>query len=216
MKLTPAALLSGALVWTTTGLATWAWFTLPDGAGVPFNSLGFDGQRHTGVSREALWAIPVAAPAAWTAITFAPRFIGLKVEEVAPELYDALLIATCGMLLAVEAGLVASAFDGGFDPLRPAALATAALLLAIGNYLGKARQNRLVGVRTPWTLADARVWDKTHRFAGRGMMLGGAALIGLGIVLRGPVALAAAMAACAALPVLASVAWSWRLHHRGA
>ena len=214
MRLTRAALFSGSLVWATTALATWAWFALPDGAGVPFNSLGLDGQRHTGLSREALWAIPIAAPFAWTVITFAPRFLGQRVEEVAPELYDTLLVGIAGLLLAVEAALVASAFDGAFDPVRPAALGTGALLIAVGNYLGKARRNTLIGLRTPWTLANARVWDKTHRFGGRAMMLGGLALIGAGLVLRDPLALGLAMAAAAGLPMAAAVAWSWRLHRR--
>lgn len=214
MTLTRASLLSGGLVWATTALAAWAWFALPDGAGVPYNALGLDGQRHTGVSREALWAIPIAAPFAWTVMMFAPRFMGQKMEEAAPELYDTVLMGVAGLLLAVEAALVVSAFDGAFDPIRPAAVAAGALLVAVGNYLGKARRNTLIGIRTPWTLSDARVWDKTHRLGGRLMMLGGLALVGLGLVLREPVALAAAMAACVTLPMAVATAWSWRLHRR--
>jgi uncharacterized membrane protein len=35
----------------------------------------------------------------------------------------------------------------------------------LGNVLGKVRKNFWVGVRTPWTLANDIVWEKTHRFA---------------------------------------------------
>ena len=37
----------------------------------------------------------------------------------------------------------------------------------LGNVLGKVRKNFWVGVRTPWTLANDRVWNDTHRLAGR-------------------------------------------------
>jgi uncharacterized membrane protein len=37
----------------------------------------------------------------------------------------------------------------------------------MGNVLGKVRRNFWVGVRTPWTLANERVWNDTHRLAGR-------------------------------------------------
>jgi uncharacterized membrane protein len=35
----------------------------------------------------------------------------------------------------------------------------------IGNVLGKVKRNFWMGVRTPWTLADPVVWDRTHRVA---------------------------------------------------
>lgn len=48
---------------------------------------------------------------------------------------------------------------------------------------------------------------------GRLMMLGGVALVGAVLVLRDPLALAAAMAVCASVP-MAAATWSWRLHRR--
>src|SRR5690242_11637548 len=35
----------------------------------------------------------------------------------------------------------------------------------LGNVLGKVKRNFWMGVRTPWTLADPQVWDRTHRVA---------------------------------------------------
>jgi hypothetical protein len=51
------------------------------------------------------------------------------------------------------------------------------LLIGTGNVFGKLRSNRLIGIRSPWTLSSDRVWDQTHRFAGRSFVLGGALLI---------------------------------------
>ncbi len=42
-----------------------------------------------------------------------------------------------------------------------------ALLAVLGNELGRVRQTWFFGIRTPWTLADERVWKKTHRIGGR-------------------------------------------------
>ena len=33
----------------------------------------------------------------------------------------------------------------------------------VGVLLGKAKQNYFIGIRTPWTLQDERVWNETHQ-----------------------------------------------------
>ena len=102
--------------------------------------------------------------------------------------------------------------DSDFDVMRPVAIATGVLQLAVGNYLGKARRNGFIGVKTPWALADAGVWDKTHRYTGRAMVLAGLALVALGFLLRDAVALGLAIGACSAAPVLLGVARSRSLY----
>jgi uncharacterized membrane protein len=47
--------------------------------------------------------------------------------------------------------------------------------LLLGNMLGKVQRNFWIGIRTPWTLANHVVWEKTHRlgawcFAGAGFL----------------------------------------------
>lgn len=39
------------------------------------------------------------------------------------------------------------------------------LILIFGNYMGKLKHNYFVGIKTPWTLANEEVWNRTHRFA---------------------------------------------------
>jgi len=39
--------------------------------------------------------------------------------------------------------------------------------IIMGNFLMKVRPNYFVGIRTPWTIADERVWKKTHQLGGR-------------------------------------------------
>ncbi|MGM0525590.1 MAG: SdpI family protein [Pseudomonadota bacterium] len=50
------------------------------------------------------------------------------------------------------------------------------LLLLTGNYFGKLRKNFFIGIRTPWTLANEEVWNRTHRLAGWLFVLAGLVL----------------------------------------
>jgi hypothetical protein len=215
MRITNATWVSGVLIAASMGVALWAWLMLPPGGGVPVNYLGFDGLRHHGVSREALWLIPVISGFVTIAMTFAPGFGAQPGVERAAEVFDTIMIATAGLLLVVQAALVERALDADFNVLRPVAVATGVLLLAVGNYLGKARQNGFIGIKTPWTLADATVWDKTHRFTGRGMALAGLLLIVLGFALHDALALGLAIGACSAIPMLLGIARSRSLYHAG-
>ncbi len=51
------------------------------------------------------------------------------------------------------------------------------MLIIIGNYLPKTRQNYTLGIKIPWTLANEENWNRTHRFAGYLWMIGGILLI---------------------------------------
>ncbi|MGL5549619.1 MAG: SdpI family protein, partial [Culicoidibacterales bacterium] len=50
------------------------------------------------------------------------------------------------------------------------------LFIFIGNSFGKMKQNYMIGIKTPWTLADGEVWNRTHRLAGY-------VWVGLGLVM---------------------------------
>lgn len=47
------------------------------------------------------------------------------------------------------------------------------MFILIGNYMGKLKQNWFVGIKTPWTLSNEEVWNKTHRFGGKIFIIGG-------------------------------------------
>jgi uncharacterized membrane protein len=64
------------------------------------------------------------------------------------------------------------------DPLHLAVVVPAFFLLAVGSYLPTVPANWLLGVRTPWTLGSERVWQATHRLAGRTFVAGGILLLG--------------------------------------
>lgn len=57
-----------------------------------------------------------------------------------------------------------------------------AMLMVLSNFLPKARQNGLFGIRTSATLSSPTVWNKTHRLAGILGVAGSLALMVCGII----------------------------------
>lgn len=89
------------------------------------------------------------------------------------------------------------------------------LLVALhGNLLGKVRRNFYIGVRTPWALANERVWNATHRFAAKTFVAGG--LVGLALTAVGLQGRAVFVVLLAALiPAVYSLAFYKQLERRG-
>lgn len=51
------------------------------------------------------------------------------------------------------------------------------VFVVIGNYLPKCKQNRTIGIKIKWTLANEENWNKTHRFSGFVYVISGVILI---------------------------------------
>ena len=49
--------------------------------------------------------------------------------------------------------------------------------VVLGNYLPKARQNYTIGIKTPWTLSNEDIWNRTHRLAGYLWVVGGITIV---------------------------------------
>jgi len=85
----------------------------------------------------------------------------------------------------------------------------------LGNLIGKVRRNFYLGIRTPWTLANERVWNATHRFAAKTFFVSG--LVGLlGAVVRAPFIFSLVAIGVGTLaPVLYSLVFYKQLEARG-
>jgi uncharacterized membrane protein len=89
-------------------------------------------------------------------------------------------------------------------------VAVGLLLIVIGNFLGKITRNFLVGIRTPWTLANDEVWRLTHR-------LGGKVFVAAGVLVVLGVWVGANPGQCVAVTLLAALvpaAYSYVLYRR--
>ncbi|HEX3759171.1 MAG TPA: SdpI family protein [Kofleriaceae bacterium] len=81
--------------------------------------------------------------------------------------------AFAALFFAIHAVAVRAALDDTTDVTRWILIAISGFITVFGNYLGKLRRNRWVGIRTPWTLADDEVWLRTHRIGGWMFVAGG-------------------------------------------
>jgi len=56
------------------------------------------------------------------------------------------------------------------------------LFIIIGNFMGQFRHNYFVGIKTPWTLANEEVWQRTHRMGGKIWVIGGLVCLSMSVV----------------------------------
>lgn len=108
-------------------------------------------------------------------------------------------------------GLLVAVYALGFH-FNSAAIGINAVLLfflVFGNYLGTFPPSYFVGIRTPWTLENDDVWRATHRNAGRIMVVGTLAALGLQFVITREHTMG-----CFLAFIGASFAWSVYYSHR--
>jgi len=56
------------------------------------------------------------------------------------------------------------------------------VIVIVGNYLPKCKQNYTIGIKIPWTLNSEENWNKTHRFAGFLWTVGGLIVVLTGFI----------------------------------
>jgi uncharacterized membrane protein len=96
--------------------------------------------------------------------------------------YAVIQLAIIGFLFALSVVVLLAGLGWVVPMNRLVAVAIGALLVIIGNFMGKVTTNFFVGVRTPWTLADPEVWMRTHRFAGKVIVVAGLAFAVAGLL----------------------------------
>jgi len=55
------------------------------------------------------------------------------------------------------------------------------LIIILGAYMPKCKQNYTIGIKLPWTLHDEENWNKTHKFAGMVWVIGGSVMLIAGL-----------------------------------
>jgi uncharacterized membrane protein len=173
-----AAVVSGLLVAALIVAAVLAWLNTPHNTLIPIH---FDGRgQANGWARPGrAFALACIAPLmAWGVFAVLP-YIDPRAQNLArsERAYGIAWIAVTLFTCISAANVLARPF--GFSPptVRLHVLLLGALLILLGNVMGKIRWNYTFGIRTPWTLADERVWDQTHRFGGWTFVAGGVALL---------------------------------------
>jgi uncharacterized membrane protein len=115
-----------------------------------------------------LYFIPLLTMALAALIAAVPAIDPLKanVEKFRPELnlfiaaFSAFMLYIQGLTLAWNMGLKFS-MTGMMAP------GFGLLFVTVGMVIRKAKRNYFIGIRTPWTLANDTVWEKTHNLGGQ-------------------------------------------------
>ncbi|MGZ3343526.1 MAG: SdpI family protein [Caulobacteraceae bacterium] len=213
MRLIKAMLPAAALIGLMAVFGLWAHFRLPD---EPI-ATHFDAQwRPNGwMRRDMALAWPVGFSAGLLAVmTVLPFLVPPKgaLERSAPA-YGAVSAAVVGLIAVAQVGIVARALQW---PVQTPQLITAALglmFVVLGNFLSKVRYNLIMGIRTPWTLANEGMWDKTHRMAAPLFVMGGLFILIAGL-LGPPRDTLAVIMIGTLVPALAAAVYSWWLWSR--
>lgn len=88
--------------------------------------------------------------------------------------YDIFCVTMNGFLVLVSGMTLVECFWPNTVPVSKVIIVlVSALLAVIGNMMPKIKTNYYMGIKTPWTLSNSDVWNKTHRLGGRLMFIGG-------------------------------------------
>ena len=118
------------------------------------------------------------------------------------------------IFLALLFGLTAAASLGyPVDIGKWVAVGVALLFIAMGNIMGRVRNNYFVGFKFPWTLANEDVWKKTHQVGAKAMVAGGIfSLIGV-ILTSGSLSFVLLMAGIF-IPMILVAVYSYLIYKR--
>lgn len=162
------------LIAVMAAISLWGWQNLPDNVSV---AIHWDAAGHANGfadKTKALWMTPAIGLALFVLFAALPALEPRRKNLQASR--KPYVVAWIGALtlIALVHGLVVFGAGGGTDNHAAAVLiAVTAMLMLLGNYLGKTRSNFFIGVRTPWSLSSDYAWEKSNRLGGRLLFLSG-------------------------------------------
>lgn len=80
--------------------------------------------------------------------------------------YNITMLSIILFMVLVNWMVVISAMGVDFNTSLWVPLGIGALFIIIGNFMPRIKSNYMFGIRTPWTLANDVVWQKTHKLGG--------------------------------------------------
>lgn len=130
--------------------------------------------------------------------------------------YHLVMNAVLTLMLGIHLAALATALGRPVPMDRLVAAGVGALFIVMGNVLPRARPTWMFGIRTPWTLSNERVWERTHRVGGYLMFGAGLAILLTALLAPGTASFVTIMTATM-ISALGSIAYSyvaWRQENR--
>lgn len=211
MNLRPLAVAAIVAITVMLVAAAWGWGQVPAGTQVPIH-WGIDGQPDGFAPKEVgFFLLPALAAGVTVLLMLLPRFDPRSANLVrSSSAYRQVGIAMLVVVTVIQLTTVLAAAGRPVNVSLVVGLTIGGLFVVLGNVLGKVRSNFIFGVRTPWTLASDRSWNKTHRLVGRLFVLLGLAVVVAGLV-GGYVALFSTLIGGIALILVVGSVYSYRV-----
>ena len=115
----------------------------------------------------ALYMIPIVSLGMFGLFLVLPRADPLKNIMRFREYYDGFVLLFLTFMLYIDSIVISWNLGIRFNMNQVLAPGFGALFYGIGIVSEKAKRNWFVGIRTPWTLSNEEVWEKTHRIGGK-------------------------------------------------
>lgn len=136
------------------------------------------------------WKLTVLMPGMMVMMTLLLHFLPQlgpfrkNIESFRPT-YGRIVVVAMVFLLALNVITVLKAEGRDIPMNRIIPVGIGLLLAVLGNWFGKLRRNFYIGIRTPWTIANDEVWERTHRLGGRLFVVYGLLLVLAGLTTPG-------------------------------
>jgi len=147
--------------------------TLPPNARIPIH-WNIKGEADGFAGPEGLWIlvkITGVMIALWAAFPFLSRKFGNTLKSSIAYSYPA--IATVGLMAVIHGVLISAALGKEISMNRWICFASGVQLIVLCNFMGKAKPNKLFGVRNRWTFHSDLSWRKANRLGGKlGVLVG--------------------------------------------
>jgi uncharacterized membrane protein len=157
-----AAVIAGALFWNQ----------LPDPMPSHWNAAGeIDGYMP---KFWGIWLMPLMTLGITLLLAFVPSIDPLKANiEKFRGFYNFFIIGFVIYMIYIYALTLAAALGIRFNMSYMMLPAMGLLFVALSFLIKNAKRNFFIGIRTPWTLSNDEVWDKTHAFGAQSFRIGG-------------------------------------------
>ena len=129
---------------------------------------------------EALYLLPVMILGTAALILALPRLDPMRTARLNYPMLNSFVLLMALFLAYLHGLTLAWNLGYRFNMNQLLTPAMGLMFLYIGVLIEKAQPNWFVGIRTPWTLSNTQVWEKTHQLGGKLFKLSGLlALLGI-------------------------------------
>jgi uncharacterized membrane protein len=132
-----------------------------------------------GTTFSGLYFLPLLTMGLTIFLMVMPSIDPLKanVESFRPN-YNIFVLTFAGFMYYIHSLTIAWNLGFKFQMNVMMAPAFGILFIVVGWLVKKAKRNFFIGIRTPWTLSNDIVWEKTHRLGGTLFMISGILITG--------------------------------------